>query len=124
MALWGLFGGFAVEGLDLYAAVRRHGRWPWQRGRSREAGPRAYLVAELVRLAIGAGLAAAAGTSGQITTPFAALAVGVAAPLVVERLSHAIPLEVSAVPAPADRASLEPDVVSAGPAGSGPRMGD
>ncbi len=65
VALWGLFGGFAVEGLDLYTAVRRHGRWPWQSGKAKDAGPWAYLIAELVRLAIGGGLAAAASASGQ-----------------------------------------------------------
>ncbi|WP_462188490.1 MULTISPECIES: hypothetical protein [unclassified Frankia] len=104
VALWGLFGGFAVEGLDLYTTVRRRGRWPWQTGKSQEAGPWAYLVAELVRLAIGAGLAAAAGASGQVDTAFAALAVGVAAPLVVERLARAVPLD------PRTAAATEPAV--------------
>jgi hypothetical protein len=91
-ALWGLFGGFAVEGLDLYTAVRRFGRWPWRVREPREAGPVAYAVAELVRLAIGGGLAAATAVSGQITSPAGALAVGVAAPLIVERLTRAVPL--------------------------------
>ncbi len=114
VALWGLFGGFAVEGLDLYTAVRRHGRWPWQSGKPREAGPWAYLIAELVRLAIGAGLALAAGASDQITTPFAALAVGVAAPLVVERLTRAIPLDLTVAAAPADVRASPTDLGIAG----------
>lgn len=112
MALWGLFGGFAVEGLDLYTAVRRHNRWPWRTGtRRREAGPWAYLCAELIRLAIGAGLAGAAAASDQVTTPIAALAVGVAAPLVIERLARAVPLDTS--PAPAQAAASPPTDTSA-----------
>jgi hypothetical protein len=107
VALWGLFGGFAVEGLDLYTAVRRHGRWPWRDRKRREAGPWAYLCAELIRLAIGAGLATAAAASHQVDTPMAALAVGVAAPIIIERLTHAIPLEPPPAPttAPARRHS-------------------
>lgn len=90
--LWGLFGGFAVEGLDLYGAVRRHGCWPWRVHGPREVGAVGYFVAELFRLAIGSGLAWALAESGQITTAVGAVAVGVAAPLIVERLTRAIPL--------------------------------
>ena len=41
---------------------------------------------------IGGGLAWAAAASGQLTTAAGALAVGVAAPLIVERLTRAVPL--------------------------------
>lgn len=91
-ALWGLSGGFAVEGLDLYAAVRRHGCWPWRVRGPREVGAVGYVVAELIRLVIGSVLASALAESSQVTTAFGALAVGVAAPLIVERLTRAIPL--------------------------------
>ncbi len=91
-ALWGLFGGFAVEGLDLYGAVRRRGCWPWQVPGPREVGAAGYFVAELVRLVIGSGLACGLAKSGQITTAVGAIAVGVAAPWIVERLARAIPL--------------------------------
>ncbi|MGH3511184.1 MAG: hypothetical protein ACRDYB_04365 [Acidimicrobiales bacterium] len=91
-AVWGLFGGFAVEGLDLYGAVRRRGCWPWRAHGPREVGATGYFVAELVRLLIGSGLASAFAESRQVTTAFGALAVGVAAPLIVERLTRAIPL--------------------------------
>jgi hypothetical protein len=91
-ALWGLFGSFAVEGLDLYGAVRRGGCWPWQTRGPREVGAAGYFVAELVRLLIGSGLACAFAESRQVTTAVGALAVGVAAPLIVERLTRAIPL--------------------------------
>jgi hypothetical protein len=100
-ALWGLFGGFAVEGLELYAALRRDGRWPWKRGVQRktgaipEAGPMGYAIAELIRLLIGAGLASAAVTAGQITGPLGALGVGVAAPTIIGQLAKLIPLAIS-----------------------------
>jgi hypothetical protein len=44
------------------------------------------------RLVIGSGVACALAESKQITTAFGALAVGVATPLIVERLTRAIPL--------------------------------
>jgi hypothetical protein len=91
-ALWGLFGSFAVEGLDLYAAVRRRGCWPWRVRGPREVGVAGYLVAEVFRLVIGSGLAWALAESRQVTTAVGALAVGVAAPLIVERLTRTIPL--------------------------------
>jgi hypothetical protein len=95
-ALWGLGGGFAVEGLDLYGALRRRGCWPWRVRGPREVGAVGYFVAELIRLVIGGVLAAALAESNQITTAFGALAVGVAAPLIVERLTRVIPLTDSA----------------------------
>ncbi|MCA1705637.1 MAG: hypothetical protein LC808_21210 [Actinobacteria bacterium] len=95
-ALWGLFGGFAVEGLDLYGAVRRRGCWPWRAVGPREVGAAGYFVAELIRLVIGSGLAWALAESGQINGPIGALAVGIAAPLIVERLTRAMPLTDSA----------------------------
>jgi hypothetical protein len=92
--LWGLFGSFAVEGLDFWAAIRRQGVWPWQAQAHglRTIGALGYLVAELVRLVIGGGLAGASMLSGQITTQVGAIAVGIAAPLIVERISRQIPL--------------------------------
>lgn len=81
-----------MEGLDLYAAVRRRGCWPWRARGPREVGAAGYFVAELFRLVIGSGLAWALAESRQITTAFGAIAVGVAAPLIVERLTQAIPL--------------------------------
>ena len=95
-ALWGLFGGFAVEGLELYTAVRRYRIWPWQvkgiANRPREPGWPAYVVAEVLRLAIGSGLAWAALANHQITGPFGAIAVGAAAPYIIGELTKGIPL--------------------------------
>jgi hypothetical protein len=106
-ALWGLFGGFAVEGLDLITALRRRG-WPWRVEGPPEAGPVGYAVAELIRLIIGGGVAWAVAASGQITGPAGALAVGAAAPLIVERLTSAVPLT---EPAPVLAPSTDAQVV-------------
>ena len=94
-ALWGVLGSCAVEGLDCNTAVRRHGRWPWRARGPHEVGAFGYVVAELIRLIIGGVLAAAAVS--QFTGPVGALAVGIAAPLIVERLARAVPL-VDSVP--------------------------
>ncbi|MEV4502617.1 hypothetical protein [Streptomyces klenkii] len=92
--LWGLFGGFAIEALDLITAVRRHQRWPWldKRGRPRP-GPLAYSVAAGLRLVVGAGVACAAATSvHDRVTPWLAMGLGAAAPVVLEKLTALIPL--------------------------------
>jgi hypothetical protein len=97
-AAWGLFGGFAVEGLDMYVALRRNRCWPWHVPNSPnprdvpEAGPLGYVVAEIVRLLIGAGLAWAALSTGQVSGPLGAIGVGAAAPVIIGQLAKAIPL--------------------------------
>lgn len=55
-------------------------------------GLAAYVISVVARVGAAAGLAAAATSSGQVSGPFAAFGLGVAAPLVVEKLSRAIPL--------------------------------
>jgi hypothetical protein len=97
--LWGLAGGFIVEGLELYVAVRQKGKWPWKvDGESErdQAGPLAYAIAETIRMVIGGILAGASAASGQVTGPLAAVAIGVAAPVMVGHLTALLP-----IPAPA-----------------------
>lgn len=112
LGLWGLFGGFAVEGLELYAALRRHGQWPWKLQappgpmRVPEAGLRGYAIAEMVRLLIGAGLACAAAETGQVAGPLGALGVGVAAPTIIGQLAKVIPLASPPVGIPPDFARV------------------
>ncbi|MFC6086058.1 hypothetical protein [Sphaerisporangium aureirubrum] len=86
--LWGLFGGFAVEGLEFAGAIRRSGKWPWKE--PHEIVP--LIVSVIIRLLVGGGLAAAAGAAQQINGPFGALAIGVAAPLIIEQLTSQISL--------------------------------
>ncbi len=86
--LWGLFGGFAVDGLELWRAVKRNrGIMPPRYCR------RGTLVTEIVRLAVGAGLATAFGASHQISGELGALIVGAGAPIILERLLAQLPDE-------------------------------
>jgi hypothetical protein len=53
-ALWGLFGGFAVDGLEFVGAIRRVGGWPWRL--PGEPGPLPFTVSVLIRLVVVLGL--------------------------------------------------------------------
>lgn len=90
-ALWGLLGGLAVEAMDFVKAIRRVKGWPWRPPLGPGGGP--YCVSVIVRIGAGGILAGAAGASGQISGPIIALALGTAAPLVLEKLSQQIPME-------------------------------
>lgn len=85
-ALWGLFGAFAIEGLQFNSAIQRTRCWPWRYPGEPTFGP--WVTSIFIRLSIGTGLAAAAGLGDQITGAFGALAVGVAAPYIIEQLSR------------------------------------
>lgn len=82
--LWGIFGGFAVEGLEFATAVRRIGNWPWRD--PAEVRPLPFIVSTVIRVGVGGGLAAAYGIQGQITGPVAAVTLGVAAPLLLDQM--------------------------------------
>ncbi|MEQ4725014.1 hypothetical protein [Nonomuraea sp. B19D2] len=91
-ALWGLGGGLAIEALDFIKAVRRVGHgWPWRYPYGPGGGP--YLVSVLGRAAASAVVAGAAGASVNGMTPLIALALGAAAPLILEKLSQQIPVQ-------------------------------
>ncbi|MFI1168544.1 hypothetical protein ACH4UM_34455 [Streptomyces sp. NPDC020801] len=92
-ALWGLFGGFAVESLEFWTAVRRHQRWPWENpGDGPTLGLLAYILATTLRLGVGAGVAVAARTSEQSATAWVAMIVGAGTPLLLEKATALIPL--------------------------------
>jgi hypothetical protein len=93
---WGLAGGLCVEALLLYSRIRSDLLWSWRRPIPQ--GLAAYLISVVARVAVGAGLAAAAAGSGQVSGPLAAFGLGVGAPLVVEKLARAVYL---AGPSPA-----------------------
>lgn len=102
-ALWGLLGSSIAEALNLSALMHQSGphrrwRWPWDSKADRPA----MLVAIGLRLFAGGGLAAALGASGYLDSETAALAAGVATPLIVAKLFQLLPLydENAAVGAP------------------------
>jgi hypothetical protein len=86
---WGLFGGFAIEGLEFSRAIRHVGDWPWKSPMEPSAGSLAASV--IIRLIVSAGVAVAAGNTHQITGPFGAVAMGVSAPLIIEQLAQTPP---------------------------------
>jgi hypothetical protein len=90
LALWGLAGGFAVEGLELVSAIRRTRGWPWRFDGEVGLGP--YLASVGVRLVISAVVAMALGWNGQVSGPAGALIIGITAPLIVEKtFRHVVP---------------------------------
>jgi hypothetical protein len=88
---WGLFGGFAVEGLDFTTAIKKTGDWPWRS--EGEPGPLPLAVSVVIRLLIGAGLAAAAVGTHQVSGPLGAIAIGVGAPYLVGQMARQVPLK-------------------------------
>ncbi len=87
-ALWGAFGALAVEAIQFYGAVRRAGQWPWHiKG---EPGFWPMAISVLIRVGVGFGLAAAAADTGQISGPLGAVAVGVAAPVLIEQMARRV----------------------------------
>lgn len=113
-AAWGLAGGFCVEALELYVRIRRTPKWNWRQPIPQ--GMAAFAVSVLVRLGVGAVLAAATAGSRQISSPLAAFGLGVAAPLVIEKLARGVPLTaLSQEEEAADISSME-RVDPAGPA--------
>ena len=89
-ALWALTGGLCVEALALHSQIRKNSRWSWRRPISQ--GLTAYLLSVILRGMVGAGLAAAAAGSHQVSGAFAAFGIGVAAPLIMEKLASQVPL--------------------------------
>jgi hypothetical protein len=90
-ALWGAFGGLAVEAIQFYGAIRRTGKWPWKTKGEPRPGPLAASV--VIRVGVGFGLAFAAFETNQVSGPLGAIAVGVAAPLLIEQMAKRVPLD-------------------------------
>ncbi|WP_433461853.1 hypothetical protein [Spirillospora sp. CA-128828] len=100
-ALWGIAGGFLVEALELYASIRRSTRrWTWRRPIPQ--GMAAFVVSIVIRMGAGGTVAAALAQDGQVAGALAALGLGVAAPLVIEKLARVVPLNVDV------QAAMEP----------------
>ena len=70
---------------------RRTGKWPWKiKG---EPGPLPLLVSVIIRVGVGFGLASAAAQTNQVSGPLGAIAVGVAAPLLIEQMAKQVPVD-------------------------------
>ncbi len=89
-ALWGAFGGLAVEAIQFSGVLRRTGTWPWNIEGEPPAG--LWSASVLIRVGLGLGLAVAAFQTGEIAGPIGAIAIGVAAPLIIEQMGQDAPL--------------------------------
>jgi hypothetical protein len=89
-AIWGLAGGMSVEGVELYARIHHVRDWSWRKPIPQ--GLAAYLLSLVIRAGFSAGLTTAAAASDQVVGAFAMFGIGVAAPLVIEKLARGIPL--------------------------------
>lgn len=95
-ACWGLAGGISVEGLELYARIRRAPGWTWRKPIPQ--GLASYLISVVIRGGLSAVVVAAAADGRQVVSVFAAFGLGVAAPLVIEKLARTVPLTLPADP--------------------------
>src|ERR1700683_4982872 len=107
-ALWGFMGAAAIEAWDLYGAIRRAKGFPWKLDGEVPLGP--YLVSVLLRVLLGIGMALAFVASGQAAGPVGVVAIGIAAPKLLETLArqavlHAAADDASAQSQPGCRAS-------------------
>lgn len=93
--VWGLFGSFAVSGLDLWRAIGYNGGHIPPHFKTL-----GHLAGELIRFTVGAGLAVAFGESGQINGELGALIVGAAAPTILEKLIAQFKAEATKPPPP------------------------
>jgi hypothetical protein len=87
--LWGLGGAAAFEGWTLHEVIDSVGGFPWKHRGHLKVAP--YAVAVLIRLGVGVIVTAACSASGQVAGPVAALAVGVAAPKILQQMFRRIP---------------------------------
>jgi hypothetical protein len=78
-AAWGLAGGLAIEGAEFIQA-KPSNDMPWA-----SFGWVIYIVRIVIRMALGACVAAALGSSGEITNSSMALISGAGAPLFLEK---------------------------------------
>lgn len=119
---WGLIGGLCVEALWLYSRIRGPSRFSWRK--PIPEGRAAYLVSVVMRVGLGAGLAAAATGSDQVSGSLAAFGLGVAAPLVLEKLAQTVPLTGTLGSAQENKPPRKPALAATDPPGEGGEAGD
>lgn len=85
LALWGTGGVVIVELLDWAGAIKRTGTFPWRNPKEPKLGP--FLFSAAVRIAAAAFVTAGGALNGQVTTILAAAGVGIAAPVILEKLA-------------------------------------
>jgi hypothetical protein len=84
--LWGFMGAAAIEAWDLYGAIHRVKGFPWKFAGEVTLAP--YLVSVMLRVLLGVGMAVAFVASGQADGPVGVVAIGIAAPKLLEQLAR------------------------------------
>jgi hypothetical protein len=88
-ALWGFMGAGAIEAWDLYGAIHRVKGFPWMMPGEVAFVP--YMVSVVLRVLLGVGMAIAFVALGQADGPVGVVAIGIAAPKLLEQLArHAV----------------------------------
>lgn len=103
--LWGAYGGLAVEAIEFSGAIRRIKDWPWKV--AGESPPFVLAISVMIRIGLSLGLTLAAGQAGQIAGPMGAVAVGAAAPLLIEQMAKQVSLTTGRMPHQALRSEDE-----------------
>ncbi|MFF4820139.1 hypothetical protein ACFY2K_36830 [Kitasatospora sp. NPDC001309] len=112
--LWGLGGAAAIEAWTLHERINSVGGFPWTYRGQMKLAP--YVVAVAIRLSVGVIVTAASTASNQVAGPVGALAIGIAAPQILQQMFARGP---SRADLPSPPRGAEP---RSGP-GSGPRSG-
>jgi hypothetical protein len=87
-AFWGLVGVVLFEAYELWAAAEPDDgrpRWPWRDAQGQRVVG-AYVVAAVTRVIMGTGLNVVYAAAHQMGGPFAAVTIGMTAPLLIARL--------------------------------------
>ena len=113
-ALWGFMGAGAIEAWDLYGAIHRVKGFPWNVPDEVAFVP--YLVSVFLRVLLGVGMAIAFVASGQADGPVGVVAIGIAAPKLLEQLARQAVSQAAsgAVPGPPSRPRRAPTSVGGG----------
>ena len=83
--LWGLLGAALIEAWDLYGLIHEVKGFPWRQGDQLKLAP--YLVATMIRLGVGTGLAAIFADAHQVAGALGAASVGIAAPKILQEIA-------------------------------------
>lgn len=84
-ALWGFMGAAAIEAWDLYGAIHRVKGFPWKFDGEVPLGP--YLASVVIRVLLGVGMALVFVASDQAAGPVGVVAIGIAAPKLLQQLA-------------------------------------
>jgi flagellar biosynthesis/type III secretory pathway ATPase len=85
-AAWGALGGAAIEAYDMFRAIRATGSFPWGYKDKPPYTAATWVISAILRIGIGAVVAAAAVAGGQVAGVYAAFGLGATGPVALGRL--------------------------------------